>query len=321
MTDRFRLFLQNRDIIKKTFPGESALLVPIGAIRFTDKGRVADWETLLKCRGLLKQSVSCFSNFRGTARLPILCTLATSGNPEGLLDKSIKAHTALRAHFSANSFLPLAAVILAEMTEEYRFADLSARAKGLYKQMRENHPWLTSQEDVVFAVLLATSYKSDNQLMFEAEGCYALLKPRFSSPNALQSLTHILTLSEGNSEEKCKKVLDLWEELRNRGHKYNPVYTLSSLGVVALSHPDVTTACDKLIAADTFLKEQKGYGVWGLDKGQRIIHAALLVNGTGEPLYTSATAEAIATQSALASIAAQQAAMYAVIAASAAANS
>ncbi len=320
MTDRFRLFLQNRDIIRQTFPMEGTLLVPVGAIRFTDQGKVAHREGLLHCRDLLKESVSCFSNFRGTGRLPILCTLAASDNPKVLLQQSIKAHTALREHFSATSFLPLAAMMMAELTEEYRFADLAARAKGLYKQMRENHPWLTSQEDVVFAVLLAASYKSDRQLMFEAEGCYALLKPHFSAPNALQSLTHVLTLSEGNPEEKCKKVVDLWEELRHRGYRYNPTYTLSSLGVVALTQEDTATACDKLIAADTFLKEQKGYGVWGLDKGQRILHAALLISREQTPLTTAVTAEVAAVQSALAAAAAQQAAMCAVIASSSAAN-
>ncbi len=318
MTDRDTLFIQNRDVIKKTFPLESNYLIPLGAARFTDKGILAEEESLRKSKDLLKNSVSCFSNFRGTGRLPILCALAADGNPEGLLQKSIRAHEVLREHFSPTSFLPLGAVMLAEMSEEYRFADLAARAKGLYKQMRENHPFLTAQEDVVFAILLATSYKSDHQLMFEAEGCYALLKPHFSALNALQSLTHILILSEGQGEEKCKKVLDLWEELRRRGYKYNPTFTLPSLGVVALSEKDAATACDKLIAADGFLKEQKGYGVWGLDKNQRILHASLLVNRTENSL--SATAEVAGLQSALAAVAAQQAAMCAVIAASSASN-
>lgn len=313
-----RLFIQNRDIVKEAYPWESAYLYPVCASIFTDKGLTADRETLLSCKQMLKESVSCFSNFRGTGRLPILCTLAADPDPKIRLAKALKAHEALREHFSGSQFLPLAAVILSGMTDEYRFSDISARAKQLYKMMREKHPWLTSREDEVFAVLLALSYKSDTQLLFEMETCYKILKQHFSSSNAVQSLTHVLTLSEGRAEKKCKRIIDLWNELKTRGHRYSPIYTLPTLGVVSLLNEGIPSLYDQLLEADNFLKTQKGYGFWGLDKNHRIIHAGMLVTAVHEGAI--GTAHAAAINSALASITAQQAAMCAVIAASSAAS-
>ena len=47
-----------------------------------------------------------------------------------------------------------------------------SRGRVLYKRMRAEHPFLTSSEDSVFAVLMAFSDKSDDELVADMEACY-----------------------------------------------------------------------------------------------------------------------------------------------------
>lgn len=46
-------------------------------------------------------------------------------------------------------------------------------ARNIYNKMKKDHPFLTSGEDAVFAVLMAVSEKSDEILMEEMEACHA----------------------------------------------------------------------------------------------------------------------------------------------------
>ena len=74
----------------------------------------------------------------------------------------------------------------------------------------------------------------------------------------------------------------------------------------------------ELLEADSFLAGQKGYGVLGLDKRQRLMHAAMIV--TGDYLEHCATVQVALTHSTMALAAAQQAALCAAIAATNAAS-
>lgn len=131
-----------------------------------------------------------------------------------------------------------ASLILSDVVEPERYGEIAGRTRHIYELMRNEHPFLTSGEDSVFAAMLALSELTDEQIVEETEQCYRLLKPEFFSGNAVQSLSHVLALREGKAEDKCKATMELFHSLKARGCKYGTDYELATLGVLAMLPAD-----------------------------------------------------------------------------------
>lgn len=309
-------FIQNRNIIKGAFGWESSYMYPVCAAIFTDKRQNVDVEKLQHCRDLLKEKTGIFSNFRGNAKLAVISMLAVSGNPEGKLDKSLQVFGMLKEHFFTSEYLPVASMMIADMAKESQYKEIAARTRHMYDLMKKEHPILTSGEDSVFAALLALSGFSDEYVGEETEKCYKILKAQFFSGNAVQSLTHVLTLGEGDADEKCRRVMELYRSLKEKGYKYGTDYELATLGVLALLPEDLNAVMEDIMAVDDFLAEQKGYGLLGLGRKQRLMHAGMLVANEFISESNSAVMKSAAIGGTVSLIAAQQAAICAAIAAS-----
>lgn len=312
-------FIENRDTIKGAFAWDSAYIYPVCAAIFTDKGQLAEVEQMRRCRDILREQTGIFSNFRGTVKLAMISMLAVDGNPEGKLQKSLYVYNALKRLFFTSSYLPLASMIIADIAESGVYEEIAGRTRHIYDLMKAEHPFLTSGEDSVFAALLALSELTDEQIAMESEKCYEILKADFFSGNAVQSLSHVLALGEGSAREKCERTIELYRGLKSNGHKYGTSYELPTLGVLALLPLELDVLIEELAEIDGFLSGQKGFGVWGTGKKQRLMYAGMLlasyyIGQEGSPVMTSA-----AIGSTISLIAAQQAAMCAAVAASSAA--
>jgi len=112
--------------------------------------------------------------------------------------------------------------------------------------------------------------------------------------------------------------MELFEKLKERGYKYGTGYELATLGVLAMLPADVGTIADDTVQAAEFLSEQKGYGILGMTKRQRLMHAGMIV--TSDYMVECTSMQTAAVSSTISLIIAQQTAMCAAIAASAANN-
>ncbi len=305
-------FISDRDTVKELFKWENSYIIPVSAFLLNGK---ADEEKLLYCKKLVKKNKSVFSNFRGNVLLPLVTKLAADPSPDEKLEKISRIYDILKKYFFGSESLVFTAVILSDMISADEAAEASAKGKQLYKLMAKEHPFLTSSEDNVFAVLLSLSEKSDKALINEMEASYKYLKKEFGSGNSVQTLSHILTLSDGKAEEKSQRVIDIYNALKNAGRKYSKYYELSVLGALAVTEASTDELVSDILDADEFLSEQEGYGFWSIDKKTRLMHAAMIASG----VYSSseATGAAVVTGT-LSMIAAQQAAMIAAMSASAA---
>ncbi|OON97887.1 MAG: hypothetical protein ATN36_02395 [Epulopiscium sp. Nele67-Bin005] len=308
------LFIENRDILKKIFIFTDHQIYHICAMIFADKGQLADPQKLEDCKNLLKNATKntfgLSMNFRGYSHTIFICMLSISDNPEQKLEQTIKLYSELKAEFSGSEYLALGAMIMTEYTTDYE--QITTRAKEIYTDMRANHPFLTSNEDSVFSLLLSLSEKSTKLLNEEIEKHYEECKEKFGKSNAVQALSHVLALTDGNAHD----VINLYEDLRNRGYKYGTQFELPALGIVA-KLGEKNDIINELIEVDQFLSNQKGYqGIFSLSKKQRLMHASCLVmsnhlnkSDTNINLYTS-------TISAIAIAIAQQIALIIIIASS-----
>jgi len=314
-------FIKDRDVAKEAFVWDSSYMPPICAGILADKKQSVSGEMLKSYKQMIKDKTGVFSNFRGMGISSMACMLAVCDQPEKLFSHAIKIHEDLKDHFWSSSYLPLVSMIVASLAEENEFSSIVQKTKNIYDLMKKAHPFLTSGEDGPFAALLAFAESSPEGITTEVEKCYLLLKDKFGSGNALQSLSHVLALGEGSAESKCRKLEQLFDALKEKGYKYGTGYELPTLGALSIMPMSVSGVAEDLIGVADYLATQKGYGVFGATKKQRLMHGAMLVCKAYANADNNTVMTTTALNSTLAMIAAQQAAMCAAIAATAAASS
>lgn len=308
------MLIQNRDTIRDVFPWESGQICLASAVIHTMKGKLADEKLLRESKKLIAKKVSAFSSFRGMVKVPTAVMVAVSGDLDGTLDKGLKVYEKLKKEFWQSSYLPLAAMMIAQMAEQERYDELAVRTRRLYDRMRNEHPFLTSSEDSPFCAMLALSERTDDRLIDDMEQCYQTLKPKFAYGNALQSLSHVLALFDEPAALKCEKIMQLYQCLRDSGVKYGTNYELPSLGVLAMTNVPVKVIVQEMIEIDAWLAEQKGFGFWGGVTGkQRMMYAGMLAQ---KDYLEEMPLQAAALGGTMAMVIAQETALCAVLIAS-----
>jgi len=316
--NRCELLMYNWSQAKSAFSFENGMTTMTCANIFTAKDKRSDVDVLKQYKSMLKEKVGFFSDFRSYAMIPIIAIMATSDTPERTLDYGMQIHGMLKEHFWSSSYLPVAAMMIATMAEPEKYSEIVEKTNLIYKKMKSEHPFLTSSEDSAFCALLAMSDKSIDELVYDMEKCYVLLKNKFFSSNAVQSLSHVLALGNGVAELKCEKAMEIFNSLKEKGYKYGTEYELPTLGVLAMLDANTEELVGKIIEVDSWLAEQKGFGFFGsFTKKQRLMLAAMMVQ---RDYIQSDTMQTAAINGTIALLIAQQVAIC-VAAASAAAAS
>lgn len=272
------------------------------------------------CNTILKEQTGIFSNFRSMSRLPIVTMMALTENPKEKLEKSLKVYELLKGEFWGSNYLPMASMIIEELTEEAHYEEVVRRTRYIYNLMKEEHPFLTSAEDSPMAALLALSNLEPQEAVVEMERCYQELKGEFFSGNAVQSLSHVLAMGQKSAEVKCRRVMELFQALKEHGKKYGTSYELATLGVLALVDVSVDVLAREIAEVDDYLSTQKGFGVFGVGSKHRLMYAGMLVMGEYVE-QTCGTMEVSAVSGVISIIIAEEAAMCAAVAATTAAAS
>ena len=310
-------FIHNRDEIKSYFKRENQYMISVCASEFCSKNVVVEVERLLECKNILEKTVGAFSKFRGNAYLPVICMLAADENPQARMAKAKEIHDALKLRFRDSEYVAMLATKLCEMIDEDQADGCGARAKDIYTLMKRDHPFLTGMEDSIFATLLAFSDKKDEDLIEDIEDCFKIMKKFSNDNNAMQSLSHVLAMTRGDSEKKCERVIAIHKALEEQGYRYGKNYEMAVLGALSILPVDMNIIVEDIIEVDGFLAQQKGYGGLGIDKKTRLMHAAMLV---ADDYSRKNIANTTAIMGVLIMMAAQQAAMCSIIAATAAIN-
>ena len=315
---RCKNLIKNKETMKSAFAWEDGLTHLACAGIFINKEQTANEEMLLQCKDILKRNTGIFSNFKSTAKPMIVAMLAANENPQLLMERGLKVYDLLKEEFMSSVYLPIAAMIIAQYADEARYAELAQRTRRIYKQMRADHPFLTSGEDSTFCALMALLDKPDEMLLGDAEECYKILKNNFFSSNAVQSLSHVLAMCDGEPENKCQKTMELFQKLKEAGHKYGTSYELPTLGVLAMADGNQDEIAAEMAEIDQWLSEQKGFGFFSsISAKQRLMYAGMIAQ---QDYINDKMMQSAAVNGVISLIVAQQAAMCAAITASAAAT-
>ena len=245
-------------------------------------GKKPDTDKVKECKKLLKSRAGVFSNFRGSDELLVRSKMALAPDPAAYFDSVEREYKRIKSFFSGEQTV-LAAMILAEQngTEE-----LAEKTKQIYKEMKDAHPWLTSESDLPFAALMAVSGQNAAAVYAEAEEIYTILKNQLKADkDTLQMLSHILAVRSGRPEEKCGRLCALASGLKEAGHSLGRGSRLAILGILADSGLPTDTLVERICETDDFLKRYKPFrGLFGVGKSCRRMFAVQMVQAslTGE---------------------------------------
>lgn len=320
LLSRCKLFIENRNLIKEKFSWESTYMYPLCAGIFTSRNQTVNQVRMAECNAILKEKTGIFSNFRCMSKLPVVTMMALAENPVEKLEKSLRVYELLKGEFWGSNYLPMVSMIIEGLTEEENYEGIVRKTRHIYNLMKEEHPFLTSAEDSPMAALLALSSQEAEDAVKDMENCYQNLKEEFFSGNAVQSLSHVLAMGEGSAEMKCRRTMELFRALKERGKKYGTSYELATLGVLALVDVSVDVLAREIAEVDDYLSTQKGFGVFGVGSRQRLMYAGMLVMGDYVK-EACGTMEVSAVSGVISVIIAEQAAMCAAVAATTAAAS
>jgi len=255
----------------------SEMLVACAGI-YLAAGVKPDADRLRECKKLLKSKAGIFSNFRGTDELLVRCKMALAEDPALYFDNLEREYQKLKTFFSGEQTV-LAAMILAEQGSSEGLAE---KTKQIYKEMKEAHPWLTSENDLPFAALMAVSGREPSAVYAEAEEIYAILKDKLHAErDTMQMLSHILAIRGGSADTKCEKLSALAESLKAAGHSLGRGSRLAVLGLLGDSGLPTDALVDQICETDDFLKQYKPFkGLFGLGRESRRMFAVQLVNAS-----------------------------------------
>ena len=281
---RCELLVQNRKAIQKAFKWENDAMLLAGSSFYVGMNLEADTNRLKFCEDVLKRKTGIFSAYRGNTKMPILCKMATKENPEQYfaeIDEIV--HQMKDIKWINNDYKILSAMTLRDHTEMDNIPECLHEMLRLYEGMKKNHPWLTEGEDVPFAALLVTSGMDVEMLLAEMERCYQELGKKFRNKNAVQSLSHVLAVNPVDTTEKCQRVEDIFNQLKEQKHKYPSGFELAVLGTLAMLNVPTETLVEEIIEADDFLKKQERFGTFNVGAEKRRMYAALMVMDTHMP--------------------------------------
>ena len=241
-------------------------------------GVTPDMSRVKECKKLLKSKAGIFSNFRGQDELLVRCKMALADDPALYFDNLEREYRSLKTFFSGEQTV-LAAMILAE--QDHR-EGLAEKTKQIYKEMKEAHPWLTSENDLPFAALMAVSGRDAASIYAEAEEIYAYLKENLRvDRDTLQMLSHILAVRSGRADTKCENLCALAGGLKTANRSLGGGSRLAILGLLADAGLSADALVERIAETDDFLKQYKPFrGIFGVGKDCRRMFAVQMVQAS-----------------------------------------
>ena len=272
------LMAENYHHLKESFKWENNLLNHFGAMIHTTNNKQVNIEKLKEIKKYIKEETSWYSYFRGTNEFILMSLLSFEEDYKNFFQQMNELYEKMKQEkFKGSTELPLTTYSIVKGAPRQEWDDKIRRAREFYEKIKENHYWLTSSNDYVFAAVLATSNLEVEATSRKIEECYSYLnKEGFYKGNDLQALSHILAIGEETVEEKCSKAVWLYKSLKDIGCKLQ--YSgLAILGPLALVTKDVDKIVSEIKEVFDYISQKDGYGFWSIDKSTKTILAATLV--------------------------------------------
>ncbi len=275
------LFVENYYELRKSFKWNNAINARTGALLCALEGRKADPLAINRCRKIISDNTSTISQFKDITNFMISIILTFQPEPEKVFGSALQVYRDMKKEgFHSSPYLVLAAFALVLEAEPQDHQKLITSARSYYNAMKEEHRFITGSNDYCYSALLAMNDKPAAENLVEMEHCFAKLSESFTHSNAIQSLSHIMTLSNEAVEVKCARAVELYQALRERKCRFGLGTELSFIGVSILLNEDIGRLADEVTEVDRYLSEKRGFGTWSVLHKERIMYAIAVVYGS-----------------------------------------
>lgn len=278
--NKVNLFLENNKSLEsvKGSWGMYGFQIKSNALISTMRNQKIDSDKINSALDLIKNNTSMFSNFRGLNKLTIAITISSENNMEESLIEIISIYNKLKEKFYSSEHLVIAAQVIFNARFRVNIDDAVKNTRTAYDYMKKHHAFLTGNEDIVNAAIIATTSTDLEATFNDIEEIYKYLKDnRISSGNNMQSLSHILSLINLPSKEKCTAVLEMKNILKEKKVPLNQYYT-PLLGIISFLSDDKRGFADNIVDVSLNLKKEKGFGTFSLGSDFRNMLSAALVS-------------------------------------------
>lgn len=275
-----KLFIENNKALEnvKGSWGMYGFQMKGSALSYTMKNQRVDTERVNLALDIITNNTSIFSNFRGMNKLTTAITISFEENMENSFREIRGIYDSLKENFYNNSYLVITALVIYNARERVNPIKAVKNTKLAYDYMKQHHRFLTGQEDISNAAIIATTSNNLEKTFIDIEKCYEYLKDRrISSSNNIQGLSHMLSLINMSYEDKCNSVIKMNDILKSKRVALKSYY-LPMLGIVAFLDDNQEAVADSIVEVDKVLKQEKGFGNFLLGADFRNMISAALVS-------------------------------------------
>ena len=280
LRNKCELFERNRSAVAGKFMFENNMMSIAAGLIFTVADKEADVEKLKECRSILKKHTGVFSEYRDTIKLALISEMALSGDPEQYIEDVKAVYRKMhKGHFKDNSYMVLAAMLICDLGKQKHADAIVEKHNEIMQQMNKEHPILTDSEDISYVILLALSDRPVDAILSDMNAYSDCLKAAFRhkvGADSIQGLSEFLALSDGNVQEKCDKVIRLFDALKERKADIGGGHVFFALGTLIGIDETTENLVNEIMEAEEFLKDCKGFDEKSIDKKDRLMFAVLL---------------------------------------------
>ncbi len=274
-------FVENKNIVSSGFKFQNDALSVASSLVFTNAGIKPDVEKMKECRMILQSKTSVLSGFQGLIELALITKMSMQDNPQQYIDDVFHVFKMIRSSKITDYYEEImAAMNVVEAGRMYDVTVVVEKYKEIMKRMKKEHPFITSNKDSTYVMMLALSEKDVDSIATEMEESYSYMKENFKAgANATQQISEVFTLYDTDVKTKCDKSIEIYNLLKNQGVKYGKIYEFASLAILANVSLDTNMLVEEIAEASNYLKDNNGFGNWGLGQSERHMFAAVAVAG------------------------------------------
>lgn len=266
--------LENYNKLREEFKWENDMVRHLIALTYTIQDKELDTLAIDNMKDYIKSKTGLFSSYRGYMTF-LLSGLLSAESKESMsqFDWMLEQEKELKdIGFKNSSYLPTALYTLSCVHEGNDVGTYCSKVESIYREMRENHPFLTGGDDYSLAILLGkTDYK-----MGQIEDYYEELHCNgFKKSNGLQMLSHILVFGNENKGVAAEKCEDISKYMKANNLRINHNY-YAAIGLIALMNTSQEGILSEVVEVASFLREQKKYK--SLAKGMNVLIAASIIS-------------------------------------------
>lgn len=271
---------------KMIFEADAPAMATLAAFLFASAGKKADVEKYVQCKKYFKRHVNVFSEMRGISEVIIITKMCLQDNYEEYLSGVTAVYKKLRKihKLTASPYMVLAAANIYEAGGLEKADDNIEKLEAVYKEMKSDHFWLTSDEDRPFLAMMVSRNINYNAISEEVSACYEESKKLSFSKDAMHTASQIMALSGKSVSSKVadlKDTLDAFKKYKIKGFKYELMPMAAALLLINES-PDEKAI--KIREIYDYLKTKKGFK-WYLGSTKRSLYSILayaIVNLDGD---------------------------------------